>query len=413
MKSALISVGTEILFGEIVNTNVVYLSQELNALGIDVLYHYTVGDNDSRLREILELALSDCDLVLTTGGLGPTEDDMTKETVASVMGDYLEEHKASRQALEDHAKELNHPMTENNYKQAMMPRRAIVFDNDAGTAPGFALEKDGKHVVCMPGPPREMKRMYQRKIRPFLEKFSEDVIYTRTVRLFGKGESSLETELLDLIDGQEDPTIATYAKEGECSVRVASKRPTREEAQQAADDMVVQILQRVGDHVFSTQNEELCDVVGKLLLDKGLHISCAESATAGMFASELAGVPGISDALHCGYVTYTEEAKRNVLGVKEETLKQCSVYSAEVAAEMAEGVFRLTGDDVCIAITGIAGPGSPVPSLVPGSAFIGLHYKGKTITRFHKGRNVNRNWNRHYMVLAMLDLVRRTVQNDD
>lgn len=202
MKCAILSVGTEILFGQITNTNSVYLSQQLNLLGFDVLYHYTVGDNDERLAEIIKLAFKDCDLVIASGGLGPTEDDMTKETVCKVMGDHLVEHGPSKEFLLKNAAKLNHKLTENNFKQAMMPSQATVFDNDAGTAPGFALEKDGKTAICMPGPPREMTRMYQRRVKPYLEQFQKDVIYYKTVRLFGKGESSLETELLDLIDGQ-------------------------------------------------------------------------------------------------------------------------------------------------------------------------------------------------------------------
>lgn len=410
MKCAVLSVGTEILFGQILNTNSVYLSQQLNLMGIDVLYHYTVGDNDSRLSEILQMAFQDCDLVIATGGLGPTEDDMTKETVCRVMDDILREHAPSRTALEEHARERGRALTPNNYKQAMMPSRAVVFDNDAGTAPGFALENGGKYIICMPGPPREMKRMFQRRVRPFLEHFSDSVIYYRTVRTFGIGESSLETCLLGLIDSQSDPTIATYAGEGECSVRVASKRKTISEARDAVDQMIAQIRARIGEYIYSEDNENLADVVGQRLIRQGITISSAESCTGGMFASELVSVPGISDVFDRSLVTYTWNAKTDELGVLPETLETYSAFSEQVAREMAEGLYRKTGSGICISVTGIAGPGGGDSDRPPGSAYIGIVHAGVTEVHFHRGRDVNRDWNRHYAVLAMLDLVNKSIK---
>jgi len=409
MKCAILSVGTEILFGQITNTNSVYLSQQLNLLGFDVLYHYTVGDNDERLAEIIKLAFKDCDLVIASGGLGPTEDDMTKETVCKVMGDHLVEHGPSKEFLLKNAAKLNHKLTENNFKQAMMPSQATVFDNDAGTAPGFALEKDGKTAICMPGPPREMTRMYQRRVKPYLEQFQKDVIYYKTVRLFGKGESSLETELLDLIDGQTDPTIATYAKEGECTVRVASKRATAEEAEQAVSKTVELIEQRVGEYIYSIDDEELVQVVGKKLLERGITISSAESCTGGMFAETLTSVPGISEVFDRSLVTYTYKAKMEELGVKRETIDTYSVYSKEVAEEMALGLWKKSGSKICISITGIAGPGGDMPGKPVGLIDIGCHFRGQTYVKEVQMRNVNRNWNRHYAVLAMLDLINRLI----
>ena len=412
MKSAILSVGTELLFGQITNTNSVYLSQQLNLLGFDVLYHFTVGDNDGRLRGILQMVLEECDLVLCTGGLGPTEDDMTKETVCSVLDDVLTEHQPSMEALKAHAKELNHKMTANNYKQAMMPSRAEVFDNDAGTAPGFALEKDGKYVICMPGPPREMTRMFQRRVRPFLQQFQDAVIYHQTLRLFGKGESSLETELLDLIDGQTDPTIATYAKEGECSVRVASKRATEEEAEAACEEMAAKIRERVGEYIYSEQDEELVEVVGRKLIEKGITIASAESCTGGSFAASLTTIPGISEVYSNGYVTYSEAAKVKELGVSEETLKEHTVYSAEVAREMAEGLYRKTGCRICVSVTGIAGPGGALPGKPVGTVYIGCAVDGKCEVTKLEGRNVNRKWNQHYAVLAMLNQVNKAIDSN-
>lgn len=209
MKTAILSVGTELLFGQITNTNTVYLSQQLNLLGFDVMYHYTVGDNPERVAEMIRLAFKDCDLVLTTGGLGPTQDDLTKEVACRVLGDELVMMDDVLEDLTAYFRKNGRQMTDNNKKQAIMPSRAKVFRNDAGTAPGFALEKDGKYIVCMPGPPREMTRMFQKNVVPFLRKMSDDVIYYRMIRCFGIGESQLETALLDLINNQTDPTEST------------------------------------------------------------------------------------------------------------------------------------------------------------------------------------------------------------
>ena len=251
MKSAILSVGTELLFGQVVNTNAAFLSQQLNHLGIDVMYHYTVGDNPQRLRDMIEMAFEDCDLVITTGGLGPTQDDMTKEIACETLGDELVLHQESMDQLEEMFRKGNRVMTENNRKQAWMPSRATVFDNDAGTAPGFALERDGKIIACLPGPPREMKRMFERRLKPYLESLSDDAIYYRQIRTFGIGESQLETKLLPLINVQTDPTIATYAKEGESAVRIASKRKTKEEAKAAVDAMLEEVKEYIGEYIYS------------------------------------------------------------------------------------------------------------------------------------------------------------------
>lgn len=411
MKTAVLSVGTEILFGQITNTNTVFLSQQLNLLGFDVMYHYTVGDNSSRLAEIIQMAFRDCDLVITTGGLGPTEDDLTKETACQVMGDVLVRHEPSVQALEESARRRGRPLTANNYKQAMMPSRAEVFDNDAGTAPGFALSKDGKTIICMPGPPREMTRMWQRRVRPYLEKQQTSVIYYKVLRCFGIGESSLETELLPLIDTQTDPTLATYAKEGECSVRVASKRATLEEAQEAVEQMIRKIRERVGDYIYSEDDEELAQVVGRKLIERGVSISACESCTGGMFGAALTSVPGISSVFERSLVTYTWRAKMEELGVKEETLLAHTAESREVAAEMAEGLAAKTGSDICISVTGLAGPDGGTEEKPVGTMFIGCCFDGQTMVRELRGRNVNRQWNRHYGVLSMLDMVNQVLDD--
>lgn len=409
MKSAILSVGTELLFGQITNTNTVFLSQQLNLLGFDVMYHHTVGDNPKRLAEMIDMIFEDCDLILATGGLGPTQDDLTKEIVCRAMGDELVLHQETMDKLEAYFKKQKRTMTENNRKQAYVPSGAVVFDNDAGTAPGFGLEKDGKVIICMPGPPREMTRMFERRVLPYLEKWSESTIYYRMIRTFGIGESMLETKLLPLIDGQTDPTLATYAKEGECCLRIASKRKTKEEAKQAVDAMLEKVKERIGEFIYSCDDENLVDVVAKKLMEKGLSLSSAESCTGGMFAAAMTGIAGISDVFDRSLVTYSNQAKMDELGVKKETLEAHGAVSEETAREMAEGLFRASGSDVCVSVTGIAGPGGGSPEKPVGLVYIGAVYQGKTVCRKVQMRNVNRNWNRNYAVLSMLDLIDKLI----
>lgn len=409
MKAAILSVGTELLFGQITNTNTVYLSRQLNMLGYDVMYHYTVGDNPKRMAEMIRLAFSDCDLVLTTGGLGPTQDDLTKEIACQVMDDELVLMDDVLAGLLQYFDNLGEAMTENNKKQAVMPSRAEVFDNETGSAPGFALEKDGKFIVCMPGPPGEMKPMFQNHVKPFLQKMSEEVIYYRMVRAFGIGESRLETELLELIDGQSDPTLATYAKEGECALRIASKRRTLPEAQKAVDDMLEKVKALVGEYIYSCDDEELVQVVARKLMEKDLTISCAESCTGGKFAAALTDIPGISKCFQRGFVTYSNEAKVEQLGVSPVTLERFGAVSEEIAREMAEGLARVSGSDICVSVTGIAGPGGATETKPVGLIYVGLRYQGKTYCRKIQTGDDDRSWNRQYAMLSMLDMINRAI----
>lgn len=409
MKTAILSVGTEILFGQIVNTNTVYLSQQMNMLGFDVMYHYTVGDNPKRVEEMIDLAFQDCDLILTTGGLGPTQDDLTKEVACKALDDTLVMMDDVLEEITKYFKTLGREMTENNKKQAIMPSRATVFHNDAGTAPGFALEKDGKYIICMPGPPREMKRMFQKSVVPFLQSMIDGALYYRQIRFFGIGESMLETQLLDLIDNQTDPTLATYAKEGECSLRIASKRATEEEAEHAVDEMLEKVKERVGHYIYSCDDEELVQVVADRLMEQGLTLSSAESCTGGMFASTMTDIPGISQCFDRGLVTYSNQAKMEELGVSAGTLEKFGAVSEETALEMVEGLKRVSGSDVCISVTGIAGPGGGSEEKPVGLVYIGFSYGDKKICKKIQMRNVNRSWNRHYTLLCMLNVIYRNI----
>ncbi|HHU18422.1 MAG: competence/damage-inducible protein A [Anaerovoracaceae bacterium] len=409
MKSAILTVGTELLFGQITNSNSVYLSQQLNNLGIDVLYHYTVGDNPKRLAEMIRQAFADCDLVITTGGLGPTQDDLTKEIAAEMLNDELILHQDILSKLESYSKRANRVLTNNNRKQAFLPSRAVRFDNELGTAPGFALEDKGRTIICLPGPPGEMTQMFEQKVKPYLQEKTEDVIYYKIIRTFGIGESMLETELKQWIDGQTDPTLATYAKEGEAYLRITSKRSTLEEAQAAVDDMIENINQKIGQYIYSYDGEDLYEVVGKKLLEKNISISSAESCTGGLFAKTLTDLPGISAVYDRGFVTYSNKAKMEELGVKAETLEKFGAVSEETAIEMTKGLKKVTGSRLCISVTGIAGPGGGTEEKPVGLVYICASLDDKIICKEFRIRNISRSWNRNYALLCMLDMVNRLI----
>lgn len=413
MKSAILTVGTELLFGQIVNTNAAYLSSQLNLLGLDVMFHYTVGDNSERLKETIRRALNNVDLLITTGGLGPTQDDLTKEVVCEVFDDELVLHQESMDNLNEIFEKRGIRMTENNIKQAYMPAAATVFPNSQGTAPGFALSKDDKIVICLPGPPREMKSMFIKEVKPYLINISEDIIYYRMIKTFGIGEAQLETALLPLINGQSDPTIATYAKEGESCVRVASKRQTREEAEAAVMEMISKIEEIIGKHIYSTDDEEYAEVVSKKLLDNKISISAAESCTGGMFSAALTDISGISEVFDRGLVTYSNKAKIEELGVSAETLTQFGAVSKETAMEMARGVKRVSGTRMAVSSTGIAGPGGGTPEKPVGLVYIGAIFDEKETVKELRLRDVNRKWNRIYTVLSMMDIINKLLDNKD
>ena len=421
MKAAILTVGTEILFGEITNTNTVYLSRRLNDIGIDVLYHYTVGDNPGRLAEMIETSMHDCDIVITTGGLGPTQDDMTKEIACQVMGDELVMHEDILESIRKRMLSYKKVMTDNNIKQALLPSRCRVFYNDAGTAPGFALDRVNETghqwIACLPGPPREMTRMFERSVMPWLEELTEGYLVYREIRTFGIGESDLETVLLPLIDGQTDPTLATYAKDGECSVRVASKRESREEAAEAVEKMIESVRKYVGEYIYSTDGEEYPEVVGKKLMSNGWTIASAESCTGGMFGAALTDIPGISTVFDRSLVTYSNRAKMDELGVKAETLEKFGAVSEQTAREMADGVRRQAGTNIGVSVTGIAGPDGGTDDKPVGLVYIGLSLDetvcgkegGVTLCRKIDRRIKDRRRNRRHAVLSMFDIIYRNV----
>lgn len=409
MKCTILSVGTEILFGSIVNTNTVYLSRRMIEMGIDVMYHITVGDNPARLKEMIKHAFLDCDLIITSGGLGPTQDDLTKEMIAEAFGEKIVPFPDQMEILKAHFAKYNRTMTENNLKQACFPENAVIFANPNGTAPGFALEKVGKLIVSMPGPPKEMEPMFEQQVRPFLENRSDGVLYYKTLRVYELGESMLETRLLDLISGQTDPTLATYAKDHESTLRIASKRKTRAEAEQAVERMLEKVRDRIGPYIYSEDDEDLSCIVLRKLLEDGVRLSVAESCTGGSFAAAVTEMPGVSAIFDRSIVTYSNDAKIQELGVKPETLQTWGAVSAQVAEEMAEGLHRVSGSDLCLSVTGIAGPGGGSAEKPVGLIYIGLWYRGQTSSFRYQLRNSNRRYIRSNAVMHMFLVLYKTL----
>ena len=385
MKTAILSVGTEILMGQIVNTNTVYLSRELNALGFDVMYHHTVGDNTARLMETMQLLYHDCDLIITTGGLGPTQDDLTKETVCEYMEDELVLDEASMAALEKAFEQYGHKMTENNLRQAMIPEGAHIFVNHAGTAPGVAMERDGKLLVNLPGPPSEMKDMFQRSLAPYLvEKYGiSSIIYSRVLHTYGIGESMLETKIDDLILAQKNPTLALLVRPTGVIIRITAKTESETAAEALIAPVENEIRARLGSLVYGADDEKMEEIVGRELKTRGLTVATAESCTGGLVASRLTDVAGSSEYVKGGIVSYTDEVKAKLLGVPREILAEHGAVSEPTARAMAEGARRVLGADIAVSTTGLAGPGGGTENTPVGTVFIAAAGADGTVAEKH------------------------------
>jgi len=413
MKAELISVGTELLLGNIVNTNASFLAEQCARLGLSVYYQSVVGDNKERLSETLKTALSRSDVVILTGGLGPTKDDLTKETVAEVLGRQLVEDAHSRKRIEAYFAGSRHRIIpDNNWKQAQIPEAAIAVDNENGTAPGIIAEHNGKTVIMLPGPPNEMIPMFTISIAPFLNRLQPEVIYSQTVKICGLGESLVETMIGDLIDGQSNPTVAPYAKTGEVHLRITAKAPDKESAFRLIEPVSAELAKRFGNHIYSTDDKEtLEESIASLLKKKNLTIATAESCTGGLVSGRLVNVPGVSDVFKAGFVTYANEAKTEFLGVSEETLRAYGAVSEQTAEEMARGGASKAGCDLCISVTGIAGPDGGTDDKPVGLVYMGCFLNGKvTVRKFiFKG---NRSKIRENAVVNALIFVRDCILED-
>lgn len=378
MVVEIISVGTEILLGNIVNTNAAYLSEKCAGLGFSCYYQDVVGDNEERLCETIRTALSRADILLLSGGLGPTQDDLTKETAAKVLGKSLKLHEESKAAIREFFEKRGIEPTDNNWKQAMVLEGCIVLANPNGTAPGIIMEDNGKHVVLMPGPPNEMIPMFEASVMPYLSKLQSCVIFSQTVKICGVGESKAETMVQDLIDSQSNPTIATYAKTGEVHLRVTARAEDEKAARKLVKPVVKELKGRFGSHVYTTDDEVTLEKsVVDLLLANNLTISTVESCTGGLLAARLINVPGVSEVFKSGYITYSNKAKRRLLGIKKNTLLKYGAVSEEIASQMAKGAAMVSKADVVVSITGIAGPDGGSQEKPVGLVYIGCNVCGR------------------------------------
>ncbi len=379
MDSAeILCIGTEILLGNIVNTNSQVISRGLADIGINMYHHTVVGDNPQRLKEALEIAFSRNNIVITTGGLGPTYDDLTKETIADYFGLPLEMHEPSRQAIIEHFERLrasgrrHAPMTENNLKQAMMPKGCLVMPNHNGTAPGAIIEGKGKIAIMMPGPPREMGPMFQNQVMPYLLKRSGQVMRSHCIHFFGIGESQLESELREEMQAMENPTLAPYAKDGEVMLRATALAKTPEEAETMLAPVLQELQEKYPKLIYGVDVNDLQTAAVRALREKGLTVATAESCTGGYLSKRITEVAGSSEVFGCGITSYANEVKEKLLGVSHRTLETVGAVSEETALQMAEGVRRVSGADIGLSTTGIAGPGGGSEEKPVGLVYVGV-----------------------------------------
>lgn len=380
MKAEIIAVGTEILLGQILNTNAQYLAKQLAELGITLHYQTVVGDNPERLKTALKTAFDRADAVIATGGLGPTQDDLTKETVAAYFGAPMVLHEDILEKIKAYFHASGRPYTENNNKQAEFPQGCRIIDNNNGTAPGYILEQDGKIAVVLPGPPRENIPMFEETVKPYLKEKSGIQIFSRIVHIFGIGESILEDMLTDLVE-QTDPTVATYAKDGEVEVRVSTAAESEGQAAEKMKPTLDIIQKRAGDAIYGYDDTSIAQCVSEALRRRGWKLATAESCTGGMIASTLVDISGSSDVLEGGFVTYANQAKIDMVGVKAETLEQFGAVSDRTAREMAEGARRKTKTDIAVAVTGIAGPDGGTAEKPVGLVYIATATATQTVCR--------------------------------
>ncbi|MFF2794376.1 competence/damage-inducible protein A [Lysinibacillus xylanilyticus] len=373
MNAEILAVGSELLLGQISNTNARFISSQLSELGINVYYHTVVGDNAQRLEDAISIAETRADLIIFSGGLGPTKDDLTKETIARHLDVSLEFDDIALANIEQFFAKRGRPMTDNNRKQALILAGSEVLVNHHGMAPGMILTKDGRTYILLPGPPKELEPMFQFEAKPKLGAMlnAGGVITSHVMRFYGIGEAELEVRVQNILDSQTNPTVAPLASDGEVTLRVTAKAETEQEAQQLIASKVAEIQALVGDYQYGIDDDSLASKTVEMLLDNKLTVSAAESLTAGLFQSELAEIPGVGDALVGGVVTYTEEAKIKQLGISKELLTTHGIVSSECAAAMASAVREKFDTDIGIGLTGAAGPTAHDHQPV-GTVWIGL-----------------------------------------
>ena len=413
MIAEILCIGTELLMGQVVNTDAQYLSQQLSRLGIGVYRHTTIGDNPQRLKETFLTALGRSDIVITTGGLGPTMDDLTKETIAEALGLDMVLHQESLDTLRQWFTRFNRPMTPNNERQAWFPQGSIVLRNERGTAPACIVEAQGKAIIILPGPPRELTWIFDNEVVPYLQNKINSCFHTVHLHFFGIGESELEHRIKDLMEQQSNPTIAPYCSTGEVMLRVTASAPTVEEARALAQPVCDQITGRIGQYLYTDRWDSLAETVVRLLADRGRTVCTAESCTGGMLSSAIVDIPGCSAVMAGGVVCYSNKIKQSILGVREETLRQYGAVSEQTAQEMALGALKAVPAEYALATTGIAGPDGGTAEKPVGLVYIALaRSNGTTQVRRLLLQNRERAFVRHVTCLNALDMLRQAIIQD-
>lgn len=413
ITAEVLCIGTEILLGNIINTNSAVISRGLADIGVSLYHHTVVGDNPARLKAALEAAFARSDVVITTGGLGPTYDDLSKETIAEYFGLELVPHEESTARIHCFFSHHGRTMTENNLKQAMIPQGALVLENNNGTAPGVMIEKDGKIAILLPGPPREMTPMFEQQVLPFLQKRSGRVLRSHCVYFFGIGESALEAELRTEIEGMQNPTIAPYAKEGEVMLRVTAAATTPEEAEALMQPALELLQKRFPQYIYGVDVDNLQTAAVQALANKNLTVATAESCTGGSVSKRITEVAGSSAVFGCGVTTYANEMKQKLLGVRGETLAQFGAVSPQTAQEMADGVRKLSGADIAVSVTGIAGPGGGTDEKPVGLVYVGVSSAWHSeVLELHlaRGYDTEREHIRHIASSYALSLILKTAE---
>ena len=406
----LISVGTEILLGDILNTDAQYLSIELAKLGISVIHQSTVGDNRERLLAQLDEAAKRSDIIILSGGLGPTPDDLTKEVCCEFFGKEMFLHEPTVEKIKKYFSSKGIEMAQNNLKQAMLPKDCVIFPNDNGTAPGMAIEKDGVHILVLPGPPRELKPMFQNCAVPYLMQFSDRIIVSHNIRTFGIGESSMAEKVNDLFDAQ-NPTVAPYAKDGEALLRVTAMAKTKEDAESLCEPVIEEIKKRLDAYVYGVDYNCIEEAVVEKLKEHHLKVATAESCTGGLIAKRITDVPGASEVFECGIISYANGIKHKVLGVSEDDLNKYGAVSEPVAKQMAQGALKVSGADIAVSVTGIAGPDSDSTGKPVGLVYIGLADKENVWVREIRTSRRDRSYNRYVSASNALNMIRLYIDN--
>ena len=382
MVVELISVGTEILLGNIVNTNAAFLSEECAKLGLSCYYQTVVGDNAERLATTLKTAIDRSDIVILGGGLGPTQDDLTKEIAARVCEKEMHLDEEAKKHIEDYFAKKGKVIPDNNWKQAMIPDDSVVLHNPNGTAPGVIIEYGEKRVVLLPGPPNELKPMFKEQVEPYIRDMIPGIILSRTVKICGIGESRVEEMIEDMINAQTNPTIATYAKTAEVHLRVTAKADDESQAKKLLKPVVKELKNRFGTFIYTTDEAVTLEMaIADLLIANKLTVSTVESCSGGLLAGRLINVPGISETFKTGFVTYSNTAKRKLVGVRKSSLEKYGAVSKQVAQEMAVGMHDISKADVVISTTGIAGPDGGTDEKPVGLVYMCCYVCGRTTVR--------------------------------